>query len=436
MVRNKTANVIALVVAIALLAVLVVGHVQTNRAQVKLEVTSDGFDHIGKGVAQKVQTKSGVTVLHASDWAEQYPEVYASFMRNQENDEVEDYLQSYPQLVTLYEPYGFSKSYGSARGHFYDVEDILATGRPHNYAQCWTCKTPDFTNLANEVGNEVYKYEFDAVKEQIIEGISCYNCHANTPGKVTVTHTYVVDALGDDWDKVPAADLACGQCHVEYYFAVADGATTLARHDLEGIHPSAILSEFNNNILMDDGQNFADYTNPRTGVRQIKVQHPEFETYLGEGTVHGWGRGDIAPQFTCADCHMGTVVGEDGKTYPNHFLTSPLDNQELIDSTCSKCHDDLAGKVHQIQEEVDTRTTAVSDQLVELTETLAAAVESGSYSEEELNAVRAVARDAQFYWDFVFVENAEGVHNSALTRECLDMAEALTAEAMGMLKTA
>ncbi len=395
----------------------------------------DAAEHTGKAVANKVQTMSGVTVMHAADWAEEYPEIYASIMKNQENDEVEDYLQSYPQLVTLYEPYGFSKHYGSARGHFYDVEDILATGRPHNYAQCWTCKTPDFTNLANEIGAEVYKYGFDEVKEQVFEGISCYNCHANTPGEITVTHTYVVDALGDDWDKVPAADLACGQCHVEYYFYPGTGVTTLARYDLESMHPEAILSDFNNNIKMaDTGEAFYDYVNPRTGVKQIKVQHPEFETFLGEGTVHGWGRGAAAPQFTCADCHMGMIVGEDGEPYPSHYLTSPLDNQALIDAECSRCHADIVKKVRDIQKETDTRTTEISDQLVELTEALAAVVESGKYTDKTLDPIRAAARDAQFYWDFVFVENSEGAHNSTLTNECLDRAESLTAEAMDMVK--
>ena len=55
-------------------------------------------------------------------------------------------------LRTLYEGYGFAIDYGSARGHFYDVEDIEATGRPHPLANCWTCKTPDFTNMVNEEG--------------------------------------------------------------------------------------------------------------------------------------------------------------------------------------------------------------------------------------------------------------------------------------------
>ena len=66
--------------------------------------------------------------------------------------------------------------------------------------------------------------------------------------------------------------------------------------------------------------------------------------------------------------------------------------------------------------------------------TLAKAVESGEYTEEELDAIRAIARDAQFYWDFVFVENSNGAHNSKLTYSCLDKAAALTEQAMSMFK--
>ena len=56
----------------------------------------------------------------------------------------------------------------------------------------------------------------------------------------------------------------------------------------------------------------------------------------------------------------------------------------------------------------------------------------GLYTEEELAAIRALARDAQFYWDFVFVENAEGAHNPKLTNYCLDQAEDLCNQAMAM----
>ena len=67
-------------------------------------------------------------------------------------------------------------------------------------------------------------------------------------------------------------------------------------------------------------------------------------------------------------------------------------------------------------------------------EKLAKAVESGKYTEEELNAIRELARDAQFNWDFVFVENSEGAHNSALTTQCLNKAEALLNQAMALFK--
>ncbi|MBQ1672625.1 MAG: ammonia-forming cytochrome c nitrite reductase subunit c552, partial [Bacteroidales bacterium] len=125
-------------------------------------------------------------------------------------------ISSPSPLPVLYEPYGFAISYGSARGHFYDVTDITETGRPHALANCWTCKTPDFTNMVNEEGIEAYTRDWTEVQAQITEGISCYNCHANTPGVITVTHTYWIDALGDDFEKVDAANMACGQCHNEY----------------------------------------------------------------------------------------------------------------------------------------------------------------------------------------------------------------------------
>ena len=386
-------------------------------------------EHTGKQVAKQVETMSGVTVMHAAEWEAQYPEIYASLMQNQENDEIVNYLEVFPQLITLYEPYGFSKCYGSARGHFYDVDDILETGRPHAMANCWTCKTPDFTNLVNEKGPEAYQYSFDDVRELVEDGISCYSCHANTPGEITVTHTYLIDAVGEDFNKIPAATLACGQCHNEYFFYPGTGATTLPHTSTASMAPDAILDYYNNVLVDENGLGFADYTNPRTGVRQIKVQHPELETYLGKGSIH-------AMQFTCADCHMGTILKEDGSTYPSHYLTSPLNNPGLIEAECSACHKDLVSEVKAVQEKTVARTTAAADKLVELTETLAKAVESGEYTEEELDAIRAVARDAQFYWDFVFVENSEGAHNPSLTDACLEKAETLTAEALGMFKSA
>ena len=372
--------------------------------------------------AKKVETNSGVTVMHAADWKEQFPNQYESWAATKENDEIVDYLEEYPMLRTLYEGYGFAIDYGSARGHFYDIQDIEATGRPHPLANCWTCKTPDFTNMVNEEGIEAYMKDWTEVQAEITEGISCFNCHANSPGEITVTHTYWIDAVGDDFDKVAPANLACGQCHNEYYFAPDTKATTIAHNSLESMAPETILAFFNDGANFSTGEPFTDWTNPRTGVREIKVQHPEFETLLGAGSPHG-------AQFTCADCHMPTMTAEDGSTYHSHALTNPLENKEMIEKTCSLCHADLEAEVRGVQAEIVKRTTTIGKQLAVLTDELAIAVESGKYTDEELAEVRQLARDAQFYWDFVFVENSEGVHNPALARDCLSRAESLGSQA-------
>ena len=375
--------------------------------------------------AQVVQTGSGVTVKSAQDWATEYPEIYASYLANNDNTEIHDYTKDYPMIPIVYEGMAFAKFYGSARGHTYTVEDVTATGRPHALANCFSCKTPDFTAMVNEQGDAAYQIPFEDALAEINESISCYNCHANTGDELVVTHTYLADAMGADLENVDPATLSCGQCHVEYYFAPGTKATTLPYQSLDTMTPDAILDYYNRTIV--DGQPFADYTNPRTGVRQIKVQHPEFETYMGAGSVH-------ADTYTCADCHMGEATAADGTTYISHTWLSPLDNEALLTGTCAECHEDLAKEVAEIQEEAERRTYAIGYELEALTEKLVLAVESGEYTEEELNAIRDIARDAQFYWDFVFVENSEGAHNSQLNAECLDKAEALANEAMGMFK--
>ena len=380
-------------------------------------------------VAEKVQTKSGVTITLAKDWSEQYPYIYASWASTEENSEVTDYLVDYPMLKILYEPYGFSKDYKAARGHAYTLEDVVETKRTgeNSKASCWTCKTPQYTNMVNEQGIEVYGGSFMELVDVLTEPVSCYTCHANTPGVVTITQTFLTDGVGDDFEGIDAANLACGQCHNEYYFATDTGATTLPHDSLASMSPDAILAFYNDGANFSTGEPFTDYTNPRTGVKQIKVQHPEIETFLGEGSQH-------RNNYTCADCHMGKAVSDSGRTYSSHYLISPLDNQELIEGECAKCHEDLVAEVRATQEDVERRTYAIGYELQFLTERLAAAAESGKYKDAELDAIRALARDAQFYWDFVFVENAEGAHNPTLTHECLDKAEALCNQALGMFK--
>ena len=157
------------------------------------------------------------------------------------------------------------------------------------------------------------------------------------------------------------------------------------------------------------------------------MQHPEFETFLGEGSQH---RG----QYTCADCHMPAAVDENGAAFHSHNLISPLDNPELIENECSKCHVDLVSEVKETQAKVESRTYSVGYELEYLNNMLAEATAAGTYTDAELEPIRSMARDAQFYWDFVFVENAEGAHNPTLTYQCLDEAERICNEAINTFR--
>ena len=362
---------------------------------------------------------AGITVIPASQWAETFPEVYASYEANAENDKVVEYTEEHPIIKTIYEGYGFAKHYGSARGHYYTVSDLLATGRPHALANCFTCKTADFTVMTLNDGDSAYSIPFDDLDAGSFESVGCFTCHANTPGgQITVTHTYLQDALGEDFGSVKAEDLACAQCHVEYYFAPEGKMTTLPYQALAGIDPDAIYDYYEN-------IGFSDYTNPRTGVQMLKAQHPEFETFMGAGSVH-------ASMFTCADCHMAKETGADGKTYLSHKYVSPLES-ETIKATCAGCHADLAGFVQGIQEPIKARTNDLGVQLEALTNRLADLAASGKYTDEQLATARALNRKGQWYWDFVFVENSDGAHNSKLTKKCLDRAEAFINAAMLVL---
>lgn len=369
--------------------------------------------------ATETETGTGVVVIGAADWANTYADVYASYMKNAENKDIIDHVEEYPMIATVYEGMAFNKYYGSARGHYYTVQDVTNTGRPHALANCFTCKTPDFTAKVNNEGVSAYTIPFEDMLAQVNESVSCYNCHANTPGELVVTHTYLADAMGDDFAALNAETASCAQCHVEYYFAPETKAVTLPYSSMETMHPDSILAFF-------EEMNFADYTNPRTGVKQIKVQHPEFETYMGKGSVH-------AAQFSCADCHMEKATNAEGTTYTSHYWVSPLAS-DSIKASCAACHPDLEGFVKGIQGKAEERTIAIGTKLEDLTNKLADAVASGNYTEDELNAIRALNRKGQFYWDFVFVENSEGAHNSRLTTECLDKAEALIDEALGLIK--
>ncbi len=359
--------------------------------------------------------------INAKDWSAVYPEIVMTMGQNSENTYVTSYLEEDPYLVNIYEGYGFAKDYGSARGHEYTLEDVAATERPHPMANCLTCKTPNFAKLVNDLGVSVYTMDFDEVMGMMEENVSCYTCHGNDAGNagvITITHSYVTKALGDQMNTIDPATLSCGQCHIEYYFTPEDKETMMPYHSVAEMTPEAILAYY-------DSFDFADWTQESTGTRMLKAQHPEMETFL---------QGKHAALLNCADCHMPIEMTEEGKVYHSHYLVSPLENETLL-ANCATCHEDtdMVSMVRNIQGRITARETEVGNKLSDFKNALAAAVLQGKMSEEDLEPIRKLHREAQWFFDFCYVENSEGAHNSDLSNHCLDVAEEKIAEGMRLL---
>ena len=367
------------------------------------------------------QAASPDGVVSAAEWEQTYPYITASMGANAANSYATDYLEEDPYLVNIYEGYGFAKDYKSARGHEYTLEDVAATARPHATANCLTCKTPNYTKLVNDLGVEAYTMDFNEVHAQMTENISCYNCHGNDAGnggQIVITHSYVQKALGDNMDTINPGTLSCGQCHIEYYFAPETKETSMPYTSVESMTPTAILAYY-------DSIGFSDWTQESTGAQMLKAQHPEMETYL---------HGKHAAQLNCADCHMALVQEEDGTVYHSHELVSPLDDERIL-ARCVECHGDrdMTAYVRSIQSEITEREKQVGGELSDMKDMLAAAVADNSLPEEDLERVRVLYREAQWYFDFCYVENSEGAHNSSLAKECLNTSENKINEALKIL---
>lgn len=365
-------------------------------------------------------------IVPAVDWQDEFPEQYNSYLMNSEMESTLyggsvpiDYLEKYPYLKDFYDGYGFSIEYLRARGHTYALEDVMNTQRPKPGASCLACKSADFVVLLKEDGVSVNSLKFEDVAKPEMNTISCYDCHENTPGTFVVTRDHLNTGLTFSDKEYNPKELACAQCHVEYY---------LDPETKEVILPWQNGQDTDSMIQYYDDIGYSDWTHPTTGTELLKVQHPEFETY--QGGIHA------KMGLTCVDCHMPNAVNEDGDNFSSHHWTSPL---KTIESSCLTCHSDesessLRTTVEGIQASVDTKMADVSAVLMELIQELTAATAEGTVDEDSLNKARDYHRKAQFKWDFVFVENGEGFHNENLAHKNLDEAFELAMKAFEELE--
>ena len=202
-------------------------------------------------------------VVKASQWAEEYPYEYKSYLANSTNtppasdynggeycaegypsktEDVTsalpegyqyvdanklDYLETNPEIKTLGKGYGYAKYYTEPASHVFSVWTVTHNGRVSDGAKtkaaCITCKSPQYSNLVDMEGAEVHARPFSDVVGEIDENISCASCHANTPmkdGKVylEVDRAEWIRSMGDDAGNTIEGEV-CGQCHCDYSMA-------------------------------------------------------------------------------------------------------------------------------------------------------------------------------------------------------------------------
>ncbi len=425
MLKSKKATIItSAACTVCLVAALAACAPQTNSEPAADTGSSNTATTAEKPVAEPVETPEadefGVVVADA--WKDAYPHQYETYKQNEENSPEsgkDNYLETYPALNTMYKGYGFAKGYDEAASHSYTPESIKATPRVNEktLANCITCKTPQFTAKVNAEGDEVYAIPFADMIDMFNEPISCWNCHENEPTELVVPSKFYLTSLGEAANTTPVEAQVCGQCHNEYYFN-ADKVTSNPYVGTDEMTAEQMLAFY-------DGLEFSDWEHPDTGAAMLKAQHPEFETIYGGKQSHMASLG-----YSCADCHMGTQTAADGTTFSNHNLVSPLENDAVLEN-CSSCHKDLPSQVAAWQAEVTEREHELSEEIERYINELAA--QKDTLSADDLARAQEIHRHAQFYWDFVMVENSEGAHNPDAAHENLDKCEELLEEGFALL---
>lgn len=367
-------------------------------------------------------------IAPVEDYEEAFPAHVHSFEKNSEMEETTyggsvpvDYLEEYPYLVTFYKGYGFEKQYDRARGHVYALEDVIDTDRPKAGASCLACKVSTF-NEENIEDPATSAMDFDEFIENHPDmvGFTCFDCHGDTPGEVQINRQHLVNAIEEnpEEDYLTGDLLACAQCHVEYYMTNDEKIVTLPWTGGLGADEAFAYYE---------ESDFYDWEHELTGAKVLKAQHPEVETYFG--SVHQEAGLD------CLDCHMPEVE-VDGEKISSHHWTSPLKTPE---ESCLKCHSDQTAEeivklAESVQKPVVEKTDSVGLELEAYINDLANLIEQGNLDEDTKEELQAIQREAQFFWDYVFVENSEGFHNQEKALKYLDHSEELINKGNDLIK--
>jgi nitrite reductase (cytochrome c-552) len=354
-------------------------------------------------------------------WGQNFPYEYDTYLKTETNEGPTYYggsdnyqkLEKYPNLVTLFAGYPFSKDYREERGHYWSITDVKATKRVNDktYNTCISCKSPQVIVDIQKMGPEnFYKAMFKDIGGHYTQSIACLDCHDPKTMELRVARPAFIEALqrrGIDITKASRQEMrsyVCGQCHVEYYFK-GEGKYLTFPWD-KGFNIDSIEAYY-------DEYNFSDWTHEISGAPMIKMQHPEFET---------WNTGIHARSgVSCVDCHMPYERMGSVKV-TNHWIRSPLRN---INNACQTCHKwneaELNSRVKTIQDRVFETMVKTETAIIDAINAIKKAKDGGATVEQLKNA-RYLHRRAQLRWDFVAAENSMGFHSPQETLKTLSNA--------------
>jgi len=368
-------------------------------------------------------------ILDATYWNDEFPYQTQSFLVQRDTGPKKDYLELYPYLNTIFAGSRFAEGYYSPLPHPYAIVNVKETPRltPDHNAACFSCKTPDYVIMEARNPEATWATNFHEVSNQMTNAITCYDCHRNEPGRglggdgLDGGFTGSVRSHFSIWyEETRGSTASCAQCHVEYYF---DQTTHQVNLPPGPTDPSIIFAYYN-------ALGLVDHTNPNTGTEHIKVQHPEYQHFAG--SVHQ------QEGMTCVDCHMvrSTPDGAGG-FLTNHTIQSPSQSEEILQS-CISCHPGSTNDVRQLI--TDTQTTAnarrddLGNRLAVFMDDFAAAQQAGTLSDTQITVLRSMEREAVFFFDWVFSENGNGVHNLEGHTIWLDRVEEVLSNAQPMLE--
>lgn len=362
-------------------------------------------------------------------------------------------LDEFPVWRALFAGYAFSIDYREERGHAYMLTDQRETERvtlrqqPGACLHCHASDIPAYRLVGLEHGapgsatdpltsdhgyaqlikgfEEVCAMPYEEATQLVEHPVSCIDCHDPDSMQLRVTRPgfllgirafaesdasaphlpsverwrkgdrnkpYDPNDPADGASRQELRSMACGQCHVEYYFKGDGKLLTYPWH--HGFKMDQAEAYY-------DEQGFADWKHAITGAPMLKAQHPEFEL---------WSQGIHARSgVSCADCHM-PYKREGAIKISDHHVRSPLLN---IARACQTCHNvgetELLARATTIQDRTRALMERGESAVHDLVLAIEAAMKAGA-TDEQLAAPRDLHRKSQWRLDYISAENSMGFH--------------------------